>query len=327
MSPDGTGLAKMGVAGLQPAFWVRTLRQADDRAHPIPARHFRWTAANRYLAAIVAPNGDEIARSQALAVDREDAAGWTLAPAPRCRGHQPGKVSSSIPDRRGKLRARVAEEGGQATLQRPEAEAPGGWGDATQGSRFDLARLLKLNHGAEDLGDTRLRARQSSLGAPASDRRGRDRGACHGRLGPRPCLINRSARQPLVADAMPGYPCREVFDAALRERLDTLAGGEPAEVSITSMDVSEGSMTPVNATERGRRRCLLPAEGPAQLLGESGPSLLRGQLARRHPTTLATRDGLQLHGYLTLPEGVQSRQLAPILLVHDCPWSCSSVPK
>jgi dipeptidyl aminopeptidase/acylaminoacyl peptidase len=38
------------------------------------------------------------------------------------------------------------------------------------------------------------------------------------------------------------------------------------------------------------------------------------------PITLKSRDGLTLHGYLTLPKGVPARNLPAVLVVHGGPW-------
>lgn len=362
VSPDGTRLAWMGAKGTHPAIWVRTMGQDDARAYPIRARGFRWTADSRYLAATVDATGDENSHIHAVAVDQEDAAWVDLTPFDKVASHivqtvegssdlmvatnrrdqkvfdlhrvnphtgahtveatNPGNVSAWIVDHRGRLRARVAVAGDQATLQRPHTTTPGGWSDAVQWSRFDFVRLLELDDDAEAVWAMSSRGRDKSAlvrlrlsdGAETVVHATNDVDLDH-------ALISRRTHQPLVAYSMPGYPRREVFDAALRERLDALVGGEPAEVSITSMDDSERTMTAVVATERGRRSYLLPADGPAQLLGESGLSLISGQLARSRPITLAARDGLPLHGYLTLPEGVQPNRLPLVLLVHGGPWS------
>jgi dipeptidyl aminopeptidase/acylaminoacyl peptidase len=39
------------------------------------------------------------------------------------------------------------------------------------------------------------------------------------------------------------------------------------------------------------------------------------------PVRLTARDGLALHGYLTLPVGVESQRLPTVLLVHGGPWA------
>lgn len=48
--------------------------------------------------------------------------------------------------------------------------------------------------------------------------------------------------------------------------------------------------------------------------------LERVRLARMEPIRFRARDGLTLHGYLTLPPGVEPRNLPLVLLVHGGPW-------
>jgi dipeptidyl aminopeptidase/acylaminoacyl peptidase len=53
----------------------------------------------------------------------------------------------------------------------------------------------------------------------------------------------------------------------------------------------------------------------------SAPELAGLALSRMQPISLLARDGLQLHGYLTLPAGVDPRGLPTVLLVHGGPWA------
>jgi len=46
----------------------------------------------------------------------------------------------------------------------------------------------------------------------------------------------------------------------------------------------------------------------------------RVRLARMEPIRFRARDGLTIHGYLTLPAGVEPRNLPMVLLVHGGPW-------
>jgi dipeptidyl aminopeptidase/acylaminoacyl peptidase len=48
--------------------------------------------------------------------------------------------------------------------------------------------------------------------------------------------------------------------------------------------------------------------------------LLAHTLASMEPIVFAARDGLEIHGYLTLPAGVEPRSLPTVLLVHGGPW-------
>ncbi len=59
----------------------------------------------------------------------------------------------------------------------------------------------------------------------------------------------------------------------------------------------------------------------AALLFTSKPDLDSYTLAPMEPVTFPARDGLTLHGYLTLPIGLTPTQLPLILFVHGGPWA------
>ncbi len=60
--------------------------------------------------------------------------------------------------------------------------------------------------------------------------------------------------------------------------------------------------------------------GESRLLFRPFPHLDPEQLAPMRPVSFAARDGLPLHGYLTLPLGVQPTGLPLVLAVHGGPW-------
>ena len=362
ISPDGRQLAWMGTQGNTAAIWVRTLGQDDARAFPIRARGFSWTADSQYLAASVDTTGDENRHIHTLAVHQPGAAWVDVTPFARTASwlvqtvqggsdlmvttnrrdkklfdlHRvsartgvhtvvatnPGNVSSWIVDRRGGLQARMTVAGEQATLQRPDAQAHGGWVNAAQWDRFDFVRLLELDADATHVWALSARGRdKTSLvrmrladGAETVVHASTDVDLDN-------VLISRRTHQPLLAYSLPGYPRREAFDAALGHRLDALAAGQPAEVSITSMDDAERTMTAVSATDKGSRTYLLNADGSTEPLGESRLSLVQDKLATARPIALKARDGLPLQGYLTLPVGVAPHKLPLVLMVHGGPWA------
>jgi dipeptidyl aminopeptidase/acylaminoacyl peptidase len=59
----------------------------------------------------------------------------------------------------------------------------------------------------------------------------------------------------------------------------------------------------------------------AQFLYRPRPWLPRDALAEVKPISFQSRDGLTLHGYLTLPKGVEARNLPTVLVVHGGPWA------
>ncbi|TVX95724.1 S9 family peptidase [Mycolicibacterium porcinum] len=63
------------------------------------------------------------------------------------------------------------------------------------------------------------------------------------------------------------------------------------------------------------------ATGESRLLFRPYPNLNSDSLAPMTPVTIPSRDGLDLHSYLTLPVGVEPSDLPMVLLVHGGPWS------
>jgi dipeptidyl aminopeptidase/acylaminoacyl peptidase len=61
--------------------------------------------------------------------------------------------------------------------------------------------------------------------------------------------------------------------------------------------------------------------GRAQLLFELFPALNGTTFARTEPVKFLSRDGLTIHGYLTLPPGETAHALPMLLDVHGGPWS------
>ena len=63
------------------------------------------------------------------------------------------------------------------------------------------------------------------------------------------------------------------------------------------------------------------ATGASRLLFRPYPQLDPESLAPMTPVAVTARDGLELHGYLTLPLGVEPANLPMVLLVHGGPWA------
>ena len=63
------------------------------------------------------------------------------------------------------------------------------------------------------------------------------------------------------------------------------------------------------------------ATGQAQFLYRPRPWLSHEDLADMQPISFSSRDGLTIHGYLTLPKGVAAKNLPTVLVVHGGPWA------
>jgi dipeptidyl aminopeptidase/acylaminoacyl peptidase len=107
-----------------------------------------------------------------------------------------------------------------------------------------------------------------------------------------------------------------------------------ADVHAALAELSDGVLGTLSSDEAGRRWIATfvhdrdpgatwlydRATGEARLLWRAFPHLDPAALAPMTPVEFPARDGLPLHGYLTLPVGVEPRSLPLVLLVHGGPW-------
>jgi dipeptidyl aminopeptidase/acylaminoacyl peptidase len=235
----------------------------------------------------------------------------------------PGSVGWWGVDRAGQLRARVLLDGDSSFLQVPTSPDLSNWKTNAQWGRFEsvypfdlapdgLSAWALSNRGRDKIALVRLDANTGTetvvYATPEVD-------VDHVR-------ISKKTRLPLIAHSMPGYPQQEIFDPALRKRLAALTDGKPADIYISSADDEERSMTVGVTTDRGTKNYLLVGDSaPPVLLGESGLSRIAHALANTEPVSFSSRDGLTLHGYMTLPVGVKPSKLPLVLVVHGGPWA------
>ena len=136
--------------------------------------------------------------------------------------------------------------------------------------------------------------------------------------------MSRVTHAPLIAYAQPNFPRAAILDARLRDDLDGLLkaqGDGPFGLEIMSTDAAEKRMVILIYTSTTHRYYFLdrPRRAYTLLAGDAAEDPAQ-PLAPMQPVTIASRDGLQLHGYLTLPRGVVARRLPMVLLVHGGPW-------
>jgi dipeptidyl aminopeptidase/acylaminoacyl peptidase len=129
---------------------------------------------------------------------------------------------------------------------------------------------------------------------------------------------------PLVVHSEPGYPRYEILDPALREDVAPLLnaqGSEPFGFEIVSFDRTEKRLIALVYTSAQQRYYLVDRQSRSyRLLAESLADDFAAALTPMKPITLTSRDGLELHGYLTLPRGTVPKGLPMVLLVHGGPW-------
>jgi dipeptidyl aminopeptidase/acylaminoacyl peptidase len=113
-----------------------------------------------------------------------------------------------------------------------------------------------------------------------------------------------------------------VIDKSLQADFDALGKVRDGDLSIISRDLADNTWivsycvdnAPVTTYAYGR------ASKKATLLFTDRPALEKYDLAQMQPISFTARDGMTIYGYLTLPVGLEPRNLPMVLLVHGGPW-------
>ncbi|MGW0180599.1 S9 family peptidase [Nocardia sp. NPDC003345] len=139
---------------------------------------------------------------------------------------------------------------------------------------------------------------------------------------PPPVYTHRHTGEVLAARFVGDRPHIEILDSHF------------AEVHARLEKLSDGVLGTVSCDDSGRRWVATfthdrdpgvtwfydHATGEARLLFRSFPDRDPATMAPMEPVGFPARDGLPLHGFLTLPVGVEPRNLPLVLAVHGGPW-------
>jgi dipeptidyl aminopeptidase/acylaminoacyl peptidase len=114
-----------------------------------------------------------------------------------------------------------------------------------------------------------------------------------------------------------------VLDDAAREDFKALSSLHSGDFTVASRDHEDRRWLVAFDADDGPAAYFYydrEAQGGAHLF-DSRSDLAQYTLAKMEPVSLASRDGLELHGYLTLPPGAVPSGLPVVLDVHGGPWT------
>ena len=113
------------------------------------------------------------------------------------------------------------------------------------------------------------------------------------------------------------------FDKQFAQDLEILGKLHDGEILFrSSTDDEQKWIIAYNSpTDPGATYLYDRATGQAQFLYRPRPWLSHEGLADMQPISFSSRDGLTIHGYLTLPKGVAAENLPTVLVVHGGPWA------
>ena len=103
------------------------------------------------------------------------------------------------------------------------------------------------------------------------------------------------------------------------ERIRRVHPGTPELLSATR-DENKWIVDFISPTDPGATYLYDRKTGTSRFLFRPRPWLKTNQLAEMRPITFTARDGLTLHGYLSVPRGDVARDLPLVMLVHGGPW-------
>ena len=122
-------------------------------------------------------------------------------------------------------------------------------------------------------------------------------------------------------------PSHHYFDEPTRQLMAKLEQKLPGgQVDLGSSNLNEDKFVVVAWSDRspGARYVYDVRKDKLASLGEVNPQIQAEDMAPMKPVTYTSRDGLTIHGYLTLPQGREAKNLPVIVNPHGGPWARDS---
>ncbi len=135
-------------------------------------------------------------------------------------------------------------------------------------------------------------------------------------------LISALTKKPVAALSFPGYPRLHFFERSFAKHASHFKTQKKSSLLLMSSDSQEKIFTLGVYTDKGIDFYLYNRTSQQKTLLARHPIYPYEQtLADMKPIVLKSRDGLTLHGYLTLPKEKSPKKLPMVLKVHGGPWA------
>src|SRR5205814_2644313 len=123
--------------------------------------------------------------------------------------------------------------------------------------------------------------------------------------GLKPILLHPDTKEPQLLMWLKERAEYRILDPALEPDIDRIRAGVRGDFGIVSRDLSDRRWIVYDLVDAGSGRYLSYDRdlGDLRVLFEERPALENHQLAAMEPFSFTSRDGLTVHGYVTLPPG------------------------
>jgi dipeptidyl aminopeptidase/acylaminoacyl peptidase len=137
-------------------------------------------------------------------------------------------------------------------------------------------------------------------------------------------MMNRKTRDMIGVGYSVGKPVQVYLDERWKNIMDGINRALPNTLNgITSMDQEETIGIVASGTSQQPTRYYLYdfEKGSLEWLVDSRPWIDAKQMSEIKPVEFKARDGRTLHGYLTIPEGSDGKNLPMVMNPHGGPWA------
>lgn len=113
------------------------------------------------------------------------------------------------------------------------------------------------------------------------------------------------------------------FDKAIEADMEVLKKVRNGEVNVVSRDLKDQTWIVAFSLDNGPVNWYTYDRGAkkADFLFTNNPALENAKLATMKPISFKAKDGMVIHAYLTVPEGIPAKNLPLIINVHGGPWA------
>lgn len=114
----------------------------------------------------------------------------------------------------------------------------------------------------------------------------------------------------------------EFLDSSLKQDYEVLRSANSGDIADLSRTLDDSKWVVTYSRDDGPVQWYFydrPTK-KAELLFSARPELETYQLSTMEPIEYVARDGMTIYGYLTVPAGMDTKQLPMVLLVHGGPW-------
>ncbi|APV52310.1 S9 family peptidase [Betaproteobacteria bacterium GR16-43] len=137
-----------------------------------------------------------------------------------------------------------------------------------------------------------------------------------------PYLVNAYSKKLQAVAFEPGRRTWKVIDPSVQGDFDAIAKLADGDFQVFNRDRADRNWLVAFTSDRGPVRYFLweRAAKKGTYLFSTQPKLENLKLSEMKPIVVTTRDGHKMHGYLTLPAGLEPKNLPMVMFVHGGPW-------